>query len=522
MSIRTLDSDLNIISALPDEPTDAEGMSAAQVKAKFDESGNLIQGYINETLIPDIGDELVRVEAEITASVTAAELQSGNVPTAGATGQVLRKNSGNNYDFGWQTITGSSAPTPGTLMQRDGNGRAQVAEPVEVGDAATKGYVDNMDPIGTIKHTLQTNLGPKWLLCNGAGVAQSSYPDLYPLLKDCIEGSDYIARAVGGGWGFCYGNGYYVFYGYSGGNNLVFWTTDPVNGTWSNYIMNLSGFFAPENGTMSFLNGYFIWGGKVNTGQAAGFAYCTNPSSTGNWSSSGYIRSGTNITCKQVVRSGSNYVAHVYDSNNAITYFYRFSSLGGAYTQSYSSPQQYTANNLTVCNGYILCSIYVPTYRYMGVFNSAGEEISATSIGGSQYESYTSFAYINNIYYATTYYNYNSKTIANISYNTGADPSVAANWKSSILCNDDNPRGICYYDPYYIVLTDNGAYIAADAISGFFKKVALPISGLQFMTKLNATDKFLLANGSSYILGAAKHLPLMEPVSRCAYIKAFP
>jgi hypothetical protein len=158
----------------------------------------------------------------------------------------------------------------------------------------------------------------------------------------------------------------------------------------------------------------------------------------------------------------------------------------------------------------------------MGVFNSAGEEISATLIGGSQHESYTSFAYINNTYYATTYYSYNYEAIGYICYNTGVDPTVAANWKSSILCNGENPCGIYYNDPYYIVLTDNGAYLAADAISGCFNKATFPISGIQSLTKLNAADKFLLANGSSYILGAAKHLPLMEPVSRCAYIKAFP
>lgn len=54
MAIRTLDEDLSIIQKLDDEPNDVGGLSAAELKAKFDAAGLAIQGYINETLIPDI------------------------------------------------------------------------------------------------------------------------------------------------------------------------------------------------------------------------------------------------------------------------------------------------------------------------------------------------------------------------------------------------------------------------------------------------------------------------------------
>lgn len=60
-----LDDDLDVIQALDDEPNDVGGLSAAQLKAKFDEAGNRIKGYLNGKLLPAISDTVV--EAEIRA-----------------------------------------------------------------------------------------------------------------------------------------------------------------------------------------------------------------------------------------------------------------------------------------------------------------------------------------------------------------------------------------------------------------------------------------------------------------------
>lgn len=46
--------DLSVISALDDEPNDVGGLTAAELKAKFDEAGLAIQRYINEKLVPTI------------------------------------------------------------------------------------------------------------------------------------------------------------------------------------------------------------------------------------------------------------------------------------------------------------------------------------------------------------------------------------------------------------------------------------------------------------------------------------
>lgn len=66
--IPELDDDLDIIQKLDDEPNDVGGLTAAQLKAKFDEGPNAIKHYINDELLPAISDTVaeadVRAEAE--------------------------------------------------------------------------------------------------------------------------------------------------------------------------------------------------------------------------------------------------------------------------------------------------------------------------------------------------------------------------------------------------------------------------------------------------------------------------
>ena len=70
LEITMLDGDLNIIQALDDEPNDVGGLTSAELKAKFDEAGNTIKTYINETLIPEI-----LTEEATEAARAAAEAQ---------------------------------------------------------------------------------------------------------------------------------------------------------------------------------------------------------------------------------------------------------------------------------------------------------------------------------------------------------------------------------------------------------------------------------------------------------------
>lgn len=63
MSLEKLTKDLNIVQKLDDEPNDVGGLSAAELKKKFDEGSLTIQEYINNVLIPAL--ETLGVETSV-------------------------------------------------------------------------------------------------------------------------------------------------------------------------------------------------------------------------------------------------------------------------------------------------------------------------------------------------------------------------------------------------------------------------------------------------------------------------
>ena len=100
--------DMNIISALADEPNDEGGLSAEQLKAKFDEAGNTMKSFINDSLVPDL-------DAEIAAQLSEIMTTSGNLPTDGTAGQVLAKRSAAKFDVEFRAP--SAAAQDVTLSQ---------------------------------------------------------------------------------------------------------------------------------------------------------------------------------------------------------------------------------------------------------------------------------------------------------------------------------------------------------------------------------------------------------------------
>lgn len=74
MAFTKITKDMNIIAALDDEPNDVGGLSAAQLKAKFDEGGLALKTFVNGTLI----DEL---EAGAAAASIGAKDGSNNDTT---------------------------------------------------------------------------------------------------------------------------------------------------------------------------------------------------------------------------------------------------------------------------------------------------------------------------------------------------------------------------------------------------------------------------------------------------------
>ena len=57
-----MEDDVDVVQKLDDEPNDVGGLSAAELKSKFDEAGNIIKRYINNTLVPQLSDTVAEAE----------------------------------------------------------------------------------------------------------------------------------------------------------------------------------------------------------------------------------------------------------------------------------------------------------------------------------------------------------------------------------------------------------------------------------------------------------------------------
>lgn len=88
MALSKFTKDMGIISALDDEPNDVGGLSAAELKAKFDEGGQALKSFLNDTLIPETEQQFATKE-EVQGivlgqvpdgSITADKLAPGILP----------------------------------------------------------------------------------------------------------------------------------------------------------------------------------------------------------------------------------------------------------------------------------------------------------------------------------------------------------------------------------------------------------------------------------------------------------
>ena len=80
MALPTLNDDLAVISKLDDLPNDVGGLSAAQLKAKFDEAAGAIQTYINDTLLPYL--ESISAAGDIGITTVSGIAAATNVQEA--------------------------------------------------------------------------------------------------------------------------------------------------------------------------------------------------------------------------------------------------------------------------------------------------------------------------------------------------------------------------------------------------------------------------------------------------------
>ena len=122
MAFEKFNKDMKIISALDDEPNDVGGLTAAELKAKFDEGGEAIKRYLNDTLIPavvsDGATEEHRAAAE-AARVAAEQTRQSNEETrqANETSRISAENARNV----WESYDASKAYAVGNKVAYGGS-----------------------------------------------------------------------------------------------------------------------------------------------------------------------------------------------------------------------------------------------------------------------------------------------------------------------------------------------------------------------------------------------------------------
>lgn len=122
MAFEKFNKDMKIISALDDEPNDVGGLTAAELKAKFDEGGEAIKRYLNDTLIPavvaDGATEEHRAEAE-AARVAAEQTRQSN-ETARQANEAKRQSAENARNV-WENYDASKAYVVGNKVAYGGS-----------------------------------------------------------------------------------------------------------------------------------------------------------------------------------------------------------------------------------------------------------------------------------------------------------------------------------------------------------------------------------------------------------------
>lgn len=104
MALPQLTENLNIIQSLPNKPT----QEASELKIKFDEAGNIIKVYLNDTLLPEIEKSISNAKTPIENSLTSESTIKALSALQGKNLKDLIDTKQNKITYGTEIPTGGS------------------------------------------------------------------------------------------------------------------------------------------------------------------------------------------------------------------------------------------------------------------------------------------------------------------------------------------------------------------------------------------------------------------------------
>lgn len=191
MGFSKLTKDMAIIQKLDDEPNDVGGLTAAQLKAKFDEAGEAIKAFLNDSLLSELGggsaaDSLGAVlngekmsVQEALNLLQQASVQSGNVPAGGNAGDILQKKSGELYDLEWRPLFTSVAFTASDWTQGEDGYTLTLPPEKHQRRSGEFGCALRHSVDGVLKSNTWAVLGTQTVYDDGTGEITLRSPDAY-------------------------------------------------------------------------------------------------------------------------------------------------------------------------------------------------------------------------------------------------------------------------------------------------------------------------------------------------------
>lgn len=397
------------------------------------------------------------------------------------------------------------------------------------------------EPVGTIKTTVRTDLGNKWLLCNGAIVDPATYPDLCEVLP---------AADPGGTWSSADTEfSSYYSYAYFGSANGLFFkiytdgSTSPVtiklkyssspDGPWTSVDIKGDSNNSYYIRNIKYINGYYIiCAYKMYSGYAC---LIYSNSLSGTWTIK-YLGSASSNNVYDIDFGNGYYVACGYNSSgNAFQAVIWYSTdISGTWT-NINLGQYLALQNIVFYDG----KFAVGGYRSNGGESpkimyasdpTASNNWTVKTVGNANNYGVYRLGYANGYWFAvSTYYNNGASTFY-LHYSA----SLTGSWNTTTFTNSNSiywiVRDIAFDGTNYILLIGNASnrnvaiYYSSDitASSNEWNVKSLDdtaVNGAQFIAAANGSLATVPISTKLFYI-SKNQLPVLTDSRVYHYIKA--